>query len=159
MRWVDPLYYTLAPRGSFEGGTAGWTLAGARVAYGNEPFQVAGSGSWSLSIAAGGSATSAVMCASTDKPTLRFFAKSSSLSLLSTLKVSVLFEDAAGRVLSAPIGVVPATGRWGPTLPMLVGGNLLSLLGDGRTPVVFRFQPVGASSWTIDDVYVDPRRH
>jgi hypothetical protein len=36
--------------------------------------------------------------------------------------------------------------------------SLLPLLPGQRTPVRFRFTPVGGASWQIDDVYVDPWR-
>ena len=36
--------------------------------------------------------------------------------------------------------------------------NLLTLLPGDRTPLEFRFTPEGGSSWTIDDVFVDPWR-
>ena len=47
-------------------------------------------------------------------------------------------------------------GQWQPTLPSLVVANLLPLLPGARTPVRFRFTPVGRANWQIDDVYVDP---
>jgi hypothetical protein len=159
LRWLDPFSYTLVPGGSFESGSAAWTLSKAKVVSGNETFYVhAKRDSKSLSLPAGSSATSPAMCVDATYPTLRFFARSSKLALLSTLKVEVLYEDAAGRVLRAPIGVIPSGTSWKPTLPTLVVANLLSLLPNGKTAVAFRFTPVGTASWWIDDVYVDPRR-
>jgi hypothetical protein len=160
LRWLDPLQYTLVPGGSFEGAMTGWSLGGARVVSGNETFYVRSkSDKKSLSLPAGSKATSAVMCVGLLHPTARFFARAQGGSLLSTLQVDVLFETSTGQVLSLPIGVVPAAlhPSWRPTLPMLVVANLLPLLPDNRTPVKFRFTPRGSASWTIDDVYVDPR--
>jgi hypothetical protein len=158
-RWLDPLGYSLVPRGSFEDGASGWALGSARVASGNEPFYVHGRGdSYSLSIPSGGSVTSPTVCVGLDKPLLRFFARSSGgLLSLSTLKVEVQFETAGGTVLSLPMGVALPTG-WSPTLPLPVLANLLPLLPGNQTPVRFRFTPVGAAGWSIDDVYVDPRK-
>jgi hypothetical protein len=160
LRWLDPAQYTLLPGGTFESALPGWTLSGARVVSGNEPYYVHGkSEKKSLSIPSGSKATSAVICVGLGHPTMRLFAKSSGGSVLATLKVEVLFELATGQVVSLPIGVAPAGAHrsWQPTLPMAVVANLLPLLPNARTPVAFRFTPVGAASWTIDDVYVDPR--
>ncbi len=160
LRWLDPAQYTLLPGGTFESTLPGWTLSGARVVSGNETYYVHGkSEKRSLSIPSGGKATSAVIPVGLGHPTMRFFAKSSGGTALSTLKVEVLFELVTGHVVALPIGVALAGAHrsWQPTLPMLVVANLLPLLPNARTPVAFRFTPVGAASWTIDDVFVDPR--
>jgi hypothetical protein len=144
--------------GTFEDGGRGWSLAGgAKVVAGNETFYVAGArDSRSLSLPAGSSATSPSTCVGLDRPVLRLFARNQG-SLLSTLRVDVLFEDAGGAVRSLPIGVLLGGPGWKPTLPVLVVANLLPLL-DGGTPVAFRFTPQGAGGkWQIDDVHVDPR--
>src|SRR5690349_1865048 len=60
-QWGDANDYYLAAGGSFEGTAdqVGWTLSGASLTSGNEPFFVNGSGDGqSLTIAGGGSATS-----------------------------------------------------------------------------------------------------
>ena len=158
--WVDPADYVLTPNGTFEAGSSRWSLNGAQVVQGNEPYYVHGAGeSKSLAIGAGGSATSGTMCVGVNEPTLRLFMRSSSASLTSRLKVEVLFEDALGNVLAAPIGYVPALGAtsWTPHVPMVVGVNLLALVND-QIPVQFRFTAQGSADWQIDDVYVDPRR-
>jgi len=156
-RWLDPLSYTLVPDGTLERSAAGWSLSRAKVVSGNETFYVHGAKeSKSLSLPAGSTATTPVMCAGIDKPVLRFFAKSSS-PLLSSLAVDVLFESSSGQVLSAPVGVVLPSSTWQPTLPLPVAASLLPLLPASQTPVAFRFRPVGSATWTIDDVYLDPR--
>lgn len=160
-RWLDPLRYTLVPDGGLEQGAAGWTLTGgAEVVDGNETFYVHGDGeSKSLSLPRGSSATTPVMCAGLDKPVMRFFSKSSGgLLSLSTLSVEVLFETSSGQVLSLPVGVALPTKKWQPTLPLPVLASLLPLLPGEQTPIAFRFRPLGAATWTIDDVYLDPSR-
>lgn len=93
-----------------------------------------------------------------NRPTLRFFARSSAgLLSLSTMAVSVRFESSLGLVLEAPIGVVTPNTSWQPTIAIPIIANLLPLLPNDMTPVQFRFTPVGSASWSIDDVYVDPR--
>jgi hypothetical protein len=147
----------LVPQGSFESGTTGWTLKYASVVSGNEPFYVSSSkDSHSLSIAAGGYASSATACVDISKPILRFFTRSSGGSQTS-LKVEVLYEDWAGKVHSASVASV-APGPWAPTAKMQVTVSLLPLLSNNRSPVQFRFTPIGSAGWQIDDVYVDPYR-
>jgi hypothetical protein len=160
--WLDPLSYTVVPGGTLEDGAAGWSLNGASVVSGNEPWEVHRDGeSKSLRIPGGKSATTDTICVGLDHPVMRFFAKSSGDTLLgslaSTLTVEVLFEDSAGAVHALPIGVVLPGSRWSPTLPYPVIANLLPLLPGEQTPVRFRFKAVGGSAWQIDDVYVDPR--
>lgn len=158
--WLDPADYVLAPDGTLEDGAAGWTLAGAATVSGNEPFYVHGAHeSRSLEIAPGGSATTPAMCVGIEHPTLRLFASRSGGSLLSTLRVEVLFEDAGGSVHSLMIGTAVAGSSWQPTPAMPVVANLLPLLPGDATAVAFRFVPEGpAATWRIDDVYVDPRK-
>ena len=157
--WVDYMDYVLVGRGTFENGTAGWSLDEASVVEGNEPYYVHGAGEHrSLAISSGGKATSATMCVGLEEPTLRLFMKSSSRSLLSSLKVEVLFEDVTGTVRSLPIGTASAltSGSWTPHLPMLCTANLLSLIDD-KSPGRFRFSAQWPANWQSDDVYVDPR--
>ena len=97
------------------------------------------------------------MCVGIGHPTMRFFAKRNSGSLLATMKVEVLFNGLGGLLKGLPIGVVVAGTQWSPTLPYPVVASLLPLLPGQMTPVRFRFTPL-AGSWQIDDVYVDPWR-
>jgi hypothetical protein len=156
-RWLDPAQYVPAPGGHLES-TDGWTLSGgARLVAGNEPWNVGGAGhAKSLLLPPGSSATTGVMCVGLVHPTMRFFAKRTSGTLLNPLAVEVEFEGLGGLLKRLPIGVVLGANRWQPTLPSLVVANLLPLLPDARTPVRFTFTPVGRANWQIDDVYVDP---
>jgi hypothetical protein len=155
--WLDLAQYVPAPGGHAESAD-GWTLGGgARIVAGNEPWKVGGrSHGNSLLLPAGSSATTDTMCVGLGHPTLRFFAKRTSGTLLNTLAVEVQFESLGGLLESLPIGVVLAGGQWQPTLPSLVVANLLPLLPGQQTPVRFKFTPVGRAAWQIDDVYVDP---
>jgi hypothetical protein len=158
-RWLDLANYIPAPGGAAES-AAGWQLnGGARIVAGNEPWQVNGaSDSNSLLLPRGASATTDVMCVGVEYPTLRFFAKRNGGTLLSTLLIEVEFEGLGGILKRLPVGVVLSGTRWQPTLPHLVLASLLPLLPGQRTPVRFRFTPLGGASWQIDDVYVDPWR-
>jgi hypothetical protein len=157
--WLDVANYTPLSGGSFES-AGGWsTSGGARIASGNEPFQVGGAGDGSsMSIPSGGSVTSPAICVGLEHPTVRFFAKRNTGGLLnlSTMRVDVLFENNLGIVNQLPIGVVTGSSNWQPTLPMTVLANLLALLPGQKTPVAFRFTPMLGGDWSIDDVYVDP---
>jgi hypothetical protein len=158
-RWLDPARYTLVPGGAFEAGQPAWSVAGgASVVSGNETYFVHGAAdSRSLRLPAGASATSPAMCVGLGEPTLRFFGKLSGGGLLSSLRVEALVEDQLGLVKSVPLIVLGGGGAsWSPTLPSLVVANLLPLLPGATTPVAFRFTPVGAGTWSVDDVYVDP---
>ncbi|TMM03681.1 MAG: hypothetical protein E6G10_06965 [Actinobacteria bacterium] len=155
--WADPASYVLAPDGGFEAGASGWSLSDAAITADNESFYVHGSGDGAaLELAPGGSATSAPMCVGIEHPTLRFFARHDG-SAASTLRVDVLYEDAAGTTRSLTIGRVLGGDDWSPTLVMPVVANLLALVPGERTAVAFRFTAEGAdAAWRIDDVYVDP---
>jgi hypothetical protein len=150
--WADPAQYVLAPDGDIAAGAEGWETSGTAVVGYGSPL----SGGDALRIGPGGSATSPAMCVSLMHPTLRFLARNAG-DATGALAVEVLFEDLAGRTQSLPIGVVAGGSGWSPTVPMPILANLLALLPGGRTPVAFRFTPVGErSAWVIDDVYVDP---
>lgn len=152
--WADPANYFLADGGTFESGAAGWSLDGASVAGGNEPWQVSGAGSSLLALAAGSGATSGTECVGLKEPTLRFFAKG---SLGGRIDVTVHFEDALGNARSAPAGSLVGTGSWTPGAQMVIAAALLPLLPDAQTPVRFEFK-AASGDWQIDDVYVDPYR-
>ena len=156
--WADLAHYVLVPNGTVERG-AQWKFAdGAVRSAGNEPFYVHDEDdSTSLALPAGSSATTAPICVGLEYPTLRLFARNKG-SLLSTLLVEVLFQDAGGVQRALPIGAYSATSTWQPTTPLAVVANLFSLSG-GTVDVAFRFTPLDAfGKWAIDDVYVDPFR-
>src|SRR4051794_41001106 len=149
--FADPMQYTLLPGGTFENGNR-WN--GGSVVHGNQPWCGDDNGDHkSPSLAPGTKTTSPPICVGIDHPDLRFFATAHDPR--ASLRVDVLFEDASGNVLTAPIGAVSGNTGWSPTLPMAIGVNLLPLLPDNYTAVAFRFSASGGD-WAIDDVYVDP---
>ena len=157
--WLDPLPYTLMPGGNFETSAAGWKLAGgAKVSSGTVPYT---SGSRSLVLPSGRSATSPPMCMGLVLPVVRFFSQGG--SLLSYMQVDALYTDTAGRrqsVVLLPVGI--PTGSWSPNVPMLqAGGAINALTLNGlTTEIQLRFTPrgglFGSGTWRIDDAYVDP---
>ena len=144
--------YTLIPGGSFEPGAPAWSLrGGATVTDGNEPF--ADSGSNSLYLPAGSSATSPFMCVGSLSPTVRVFGFSSTSR--TALSVQILAKNVLGLLTVLGVGVVyPGQTSWSPTSSGLFLQGLGALLTN-TTQIAFRFAPVNGD-WTIDDTYVDP---
>jgi hypothetical protein len=158
--WLDPAYYAFAPNGGFEAGLGGWSSSGsARVVAGNESYAVHGAGdSYSLALPAGSSATSPSICIGTLSPTARLFVRNTG-SLLSTLRVDVLYTTPLGIPSWAPVGLVTGSASWKPTLPLPLLANVtgLPLLTSGSSQIKLRFTTQGlGGSWQLDDLYVDP---
>jgi len=156
-QWGDSNNYFLVPGGSFEGtpDQVGWTLSGASLSSGNEPFYGSGDGQ-SLSIAGGGSATSPFFCVDKTMQSLRFFAQQ--VTAGSDLQVQALVQTPDG-VRTVPVadladGSMPS---WAPTRP--IAGDTSGLPDHASLMVALRFAVSSATaSWQIDDVYVDPYR-
>jgi hypothetical protein len=151
----DNGWYYPVPNQGFESGSNGWTLSGSTsVGSGNEPWDVAGDGSRSLAIGAGGSAMSAPTCISLLAPHVRLFADGSRAT--GALQVQVLFRGVTGNLL----GVLnygsfrPGDYRgWQPSDDV----NSLLALPLLTTSVQVKFTSLGGT-WRIDDLYVDPLR-
>jgi hypothetical protein len=149
--WLDVARYVPVRDNGLEAGGKGWTLEGASVVAGNEPWRVNGRyDSRALALPAGAAATTPAMCVGLEHPTVRLFARGTGL-----LSVHVVADSALGRTV-LPIGVVAGTGTWAPSLPLAMAANALTLLPGDATRVSFRFAPVGSGTWEVDDVYVDP---
>jgi hypothetical protein len=157
--WGDSSKYTLAPNGSLELGAMGWSLAGgARVVPQNNTLR---SGSYSLSLPAGASATSPAACVKLADPASRFFLRNSGVST-GKLKVEIQYKSLLGLLpMTATLGYVTAGGTWQPSPKyghVLV--NVLATLGLNKNlsaSLRFRFTAVGTgSSFQVDDLFVDP---
>jgi hypothetical protein len=138
----------------FENGTNGWQLSKAATGAGNEPWLVNGSGSSSLSIGPGGSASSPKVCAALNAPHWRLFAHSNGAN--GDLHAQVVFYGLLGNVL----GILNFTSfsasgytAWEPTsfvpsslaLPLLTWSAQLRLTSSATS-----------GTWQVDDVFVDP---
>jgi hypothetical protein len=156
--WGDTSQYKLVPGGSFETGSAGWTLTGgARIVGGSEPFGATGSvGGSSVTIPAGGSVQSPFTCVDAAYPTFRFFGRNN--GLLSTLLVQVVYRLPLLGQVPVPVGTVALSGNWAPSAPMLTASAVTGLLSGGTTQVALRFTALTGDT-QIDDVFVDPRMH
>ena len=157
--WGDIANYTPLRGGNLEGALRGWRLEdGARVVEGNEPFHVGRKqDTRALLLPEGSQVTTAAICVGLGHPAMRFFVKRTSDSLLATLRVEVLFEDAHDAVHALTIAVLAAGAEWQPTPLVPVVVNLLPLLPDDRTAIAFRLTPQDGS-FRVDDLYVDPWR-
>jgi hypothetical protein len=156
----DPKPYFRITNGGFESGATAWTLgAGAAVVAGNEPFQVGGArDGHALRLGAGGTAASAPLCAGTNEPQMRLFARGVGGDQ-SRLRVDAVVTSLSGRPMrTVTLRVAPtANGAWAPTPAIVFGSS-----AHGAEVVQFRFSVEGAtagSDWRIDDVYVDPWRN
>jgi hypothetical protein len=156
--WGDNSLYTLAPNGSLEAGSTGWSLSGARVV---APGNSLRGGSYSLSLPSGSSATSPAACVKLADPASRFFLRNTGASD-GKLKVEVTYKSLLGLLtFSSTLGYVQANGSWQPS-PKYghVLQNVLATLAlnSGLSAQLrFRFTPSGrGASFQIDDLFVDP---
>jgi hypothetical protein len=158
--WLDLASYTLVPNGGLESGSSAWSLSGgAKVVSGNESFYARSTGDkYSLSLPSSSSAWTSTTCVEVLDGTMRLFAINTG-SLLSTLKIEVLYKDTSGKSRADTIALLTGIPSWQPSVPSAFLANLKypPLLTDGKVDVAFRFTPQGGvSGWRIDDVYVDP---
>ena len=154
--WKDFNKYYLAPNGGLEGGSNGWSLNGASVVWGNEPFYA--SGTHSLSLPSGSTATSPVTCIGPQQLSIRMFGSDRG-GTDGGLHVRVLWYGLLNRLLGSTDYNTFASGNgWGPTSSVDSGGGfnlLLPILGSTSARV--QLTPIGGgSNWRIDDLYVDP---
>ena len=158
--WQDAANYLLAPNGSFEFGSYGWSLSGgAGIVSGNEPFYP--TGSHSLALPSGSTATSPTVCLGTSQLYIRMFGKDLG-GTDSGLRVRVQFYGLLNNLLGVKdFAVFPGGGDWAPTSQVQSSGGLLtplpvvSLLSS--TSARIQITPLGfGSRWQIDDVYIDP---
>ncbi|MDX6423727.1 MAG: hypothetical protein QOI67_1198 [Gaiellaceae bacterium] len=157
--WGDNSSYTLAPNGSLEGGSSGWSLSGARVIPQSNTLR---SGQYSLSLPSGSSATSPTACVKLLDPASRFFLRNTGASD-GKLRVDVTYKSLLGLLtLTSTLGYVQADGSWQPS-PKYTHAlqNILGTLALNRNllsaQLRFKFTPTGrGASFEIDDLFVDP---
>lgn len=138
----------------FENGAGGWTLSGASVVNGNEPWDVNGAGTSSLSIGPGGTAASPRVCTALLAPYWRMFAKSDGAN--GSLRAQVVFYGLLGNVT----GILNLTSfdssgyeSWEPS------GDVPSLLSLPLATFSAQLRLANTSTsgaWQVDDVFVDP---
>jgi hypothetical protein len=158
--WQDSANYLLSPNGGFEFGSTGWSLSGgASVVGGNEPFYP--TGSHSLALPSGSTATSPTVCLGSSQLYIRMFGKDLG-GTDSGLRVRIQFYGLLNNLLGfKDFAVFPGGQDWAPTSQVQSSGGLLtplpvvSLLSS--TSARIQITPLGTGSrWQIDDVYIDP---
>jgi hypothetical protein len=153
----DTADYSLAPNGSFEAGSGGWSLTNSWLQSGNESYKVNGAAdSKSLAIKAAGNAVSPEFCVGMEHPTFRFFARRTS-GTWGVLNVKVRWKQ-NGVTNETVVGSVTAGDTsWQPTRAFSLAQVLGIWNNDQAFQAQFVFDPEDSGgSWAIDDVYVDP---
>jgi hypothetical protein len=147
--WGDDGTYVLTTGGSFEPGTAAWTLSGpAKIVSDNAPNQLdPKTDSQALFLPSGSSATSACVTAPQILGIVRFFAKNTG-SDDADLKVEIIVK---GKTYLA--GTITAGSTWAPT--DILPSNAPHYKGAVTYQV--RLTALGSNAaFTLDDIYFDP---
>ena len=159
--WNDYNMYFLMNGGSFDRGSAGWTLnGGASIGTPNEPNQVSGGGdSMSLGIPNGASVTSAPVCVTAKTPALRLFSINTG-GPDRKMQVFVNYTGTDGRPHSAKLPDQQAGASWAPSQPLRFADQIKDVLNTyGQATVTFTFaspyQKDRPGNWRIDDVYLE----
>jgi len=156
-QWGDFASYYLAQNGGLENGSTGWTLSGASVVGGNQPFFR--SGTHSLSLPSGSSALSPAVCLGPKDVYVRMFG-TDSRGADSGLRVRVVWYGLLNKVLGiTDVATYTPGSGWAPSGKLNSSGGLqvplVPLLGS--TSARIELTPLGGGSrWQIDDLYVDP---
>jgi hypothetical protein len=138
----------------FESGANGWSLSGASVVSGNEPWDVNGSGNSSLSLGPGGTAWSPRVCTALLAPAWRLFAKSNGAN--GSLRAQIVFYGLLGNItglLNVTNFASSGYASWEPSsnVPSLLSLPLATFSAQ------LRLTNTGTSgTWQVDDVFVDP---
>jgi hypothetical protein len=156
--WGDNAYYKLAPNGSFAEGSKGWSLSGgAKVVGEGNPFV---SGSSSLLLPSGSSATAPAACAKLADPASRFFVRNTG-SPTGSLRVDITYKSLLGLTMTANLGTFTAGSKWQPSpkyghvLSNLLG--TLALNSNLSASLRFKFTPRDSGAeYQLDDLFVDP---
>jgi hypothetical protein len=152
----DAASYVLAPGGSFENGTPGWSLSNASVVAGNESYNLV-QGTHSLQIGANGSAVSPWVCISSEYPSFRFVVRQLTGTPTSGhLNVSLRWINLLGITINSPAGAIPNGFNWSPTPALQLGSSVPLWLPGTSLNVALVFSAQGTGTWAIDDVYIDP---
>jgi hypothetical protein len=153
----DTADYSLVSSGGFESGTTGWSLSGASVVSGNEPWRVrAATDAKSLAITPTGRVVSPPFCVGIEHPSFRFFAKRTSGSW-GVLNVSLRWKVGDGATNETVVGSVTPGTSWAPTQSFGLA-QTLGLWDSSQTAsvqIVLDPEDYGGAI-AVDDVYIDP---
>jgi hypothetical protein len=152
----DNASYFLLSGSSFEAGAPGWSLDNAEIVKeGNEG--VGGESGYSLAINPGGEAVSPAFCVDSSIPSFRFFAKQRSSGWFGgRLQVNLRFKDGFGWTHEIPTSEgVYGNSSWALS-PVLELARILPWWAPHNVNVQLVFRPTNGSSWSIDEVLIDP---
>lgn len=164
----DNADYSLAPNGSFETGTTGWTLSNAKVVSGNETLGIL-PGAKSLALGGGiisgaTKITSPEFCVDQSHPYFRFLLKAN--GPVGIMSIAVQYTDAAGlqktQTVQSNVASNILPGKWKASDLNPLSLNI-PLVNDGGQTAKVRLvfsSPMSmlGSSYNIDNVLVDPYR-
>lgn len=166
-KFGDQADYSPVPGGSFENGTAGWTLITSRLAFGNDGHNVI-PGQRSVSLGGGlaaGFATviSPKFCVDKTHPYFRFMLRP--MGAVGALATFILHKDQSGKLvrslIASNINPTFMPGYWRPSAlnPLSVNIPLLEAGGTASVQLMF-VSPLSLNGpgYYIDNVMVDPYR-
>lgn len=165
-KYGDDADYALLTRGDFETGTSGWSLFNARTVAGNETAGILG-GKRSLALGGGWVSGPTVVatpefCVSTDHPYFRYLLKpNGAVGLLATF---ISYRDSSGSLVQQQVTSNVATnlfpGKWKPSELNPLSIKLPIAPGETKKVRLLFVSPmsVGAPSYNIDNVLIDPYR-
>ncbi len=150
--------YSLIPQGSFEGGTDGWTITGSGTVVADAGYpEGPAADTASLELSAGSTATSPLICANLQTPTLRLFAKALSKKA-DYYTVSFTYPASKGAGTYIARWLYPGT-TWTASPQVYLMTNKINVdSGDWGYIRVSVTAPAN-SALRIDDLYLDPRMH
>jgi hypothetical protein len=153
----DTADYSLVSNGGFESGTTGWSLSGASVVTGNEPWKVrAATDAKSLAISPTGRVVSPTFCVGTEHPSFRFFAKRTS-GTWGVLNVVLRWKVGNGATNETVVGSVSAGTNWAPTQSFGLAQTLGLWNSSQAASVQIVLDPEDyGGAIAVDDVYIDP---
>jgi hypothetical protein len=155
--WGDSANYTLAPNGSLEYGSYGWSLSGgARVIPSNNALRP---GKYSLSLPSGALALSPAACVKLADPASRFFLRAPAGT--GKLRVDIQYKTLLGLfTTTSNLGYATAGQNWqpGPKYSHVLANILGALaLNNNLLSASIRFKFTAVSgSFEVDDLFVDP---
>ena len=162
--WGDPSYYDQIPTGSFESGDApGWTLAGGAKVTSPGNTLIPYTRGYALSMPVGSSVTTPPICTETGLPYIRMFGYTPVMNSKypNSLQVQILYIDAStGKQVVQTVTSLKAVKTWTPTAKInLPKPESIKPDSTNHLWVQYRFTPLYSTSWTIDDLFIDPKKH
>lgn len=161
--WGDHSYYDAIPTGSFETGDApGWTLTGGASVTTPGNTLVPYTRGYALSMPVGSSVTTPPICVETGLPYIRMFGYTTTIptKVTSGLQVQLLYTSTAGKDVTQNLTTINNLKAWAPT-PQIKLPSADSIKPDSNNHlwVQYRFTPLNKTAWSIDDLFVDPKKH